>query len=321
LLGGALTQSVLTPGVDARIAGFGYTNAQPVFGQHSGTGSPRLKQVTLPLIARDECIRIVAQAYDKPASGFSHIDAATVCAGDIAGGRDSCNGDSGGPLSLDIDNRRVQVGIVSWGPGCAVKNTVGVYASVPYFEPWIKQRVPDAVFVTRREQTPPRPTPGPAPTPSTEPCELPPARAASPGLLVDIAEGNRVPVGTPIHIRVSSHLQGQVAVLNVDTQTCRAYQVFPNKHSSASLPTGVGAVTIPGPNDAFVIKVNPPTGRNRLYAIAVSPDARVSDILMRGADMRSVPDVRSLWREIEARVSPRAQSTTPFAMFEYTIAQ
>jgi len=35
----------------------------------------------------------------------------------IEGGVDSCNGDSGGPLVLKGTN--IQVGIVSWGYGCA----------------------------------------------------------------------------------------------------------------------------------------------------------------------------------------------------------
>jgi len=51
-----------------------------------------------------------------------------VCAGTPEGGKDSCNGDSGGALVLKKSGK--QVGIVSWGTGCAEKEHPGVYANV-----------------------------------------------------------------------------------------------------------------------------------------------------------------------------------------------
>jgi secreted trypsin-like serine protease len=65
---------------------------------------------------------------------------------EILPGRDSCAGDSGGPLSINGGNGRVQVGVISWGPGCAQRDTVGVYAAVGHFETWIKHYVPVATF-------------------------------------------------------------------------------------------------------------------------------------------------------------------------------
>ncbi|MFI1995934.1 S1 family peptidase [Actinoplanes sp. NPDC020271] len=57
-----------------------------------------------------------------------------ICAGYAAGGTDTCQGDSGGPMfRRDAANAWVQVGIVSWGDGCARPNKPGVYTQVSYF--------------------------------------------------------------------------------------------------------------------------------------------------------------------------------------------
>ncbi len=54
---------------------------------------------------------------------------AQICAGDVAGGKDSCQGDSGGSLFIkDYVNGKlkyVTVGIVSYGIGCGLPNRPG----------------------------------------------------------------------------------------------------------------------------------------------------------------------------------------------------
>jgi secreted trypsin-like serine protease len=62
------------------------------------------------------------------------IPAEEICAGYAAGGVDTCQGDSGGPMfRRDSGNAWVQVGIVSWGDGCARRNRPGVYTQVSYY--------------------------------------------------------------------------------------------------------------------------------------------------------------------------------------------
>jgi secreted trypsin-like serine protease len=50
---------------------------------------------------------------------------------------DTCQGDSGGPLLKGKSENDPQVGVVSWGFGCA-DNVPGVYTDLAYFQDWIE---------------------------------------------------------------------------------------------------------------------------------------------------------------------------------------
>jgi len=63
------------------------------------------------------------------------VTSRTICA--LTEGRDSCQGDSGGPLFL-AGEAAVQIGVVSWGKGCAA-GYPGVYARVTNQRHWIAQ--------------------------------------------------------------------------------------------------------------------------------------------------------------------------------------
>ena len=64
-----------------------------------------------------------------------------MCA--MANGKDSCQGDSGGPSVIKGDSvsADVQVGVVSWGEGCALDPFPGVYARVSHAYEWIQTEV------------------------------------------------------------------------------------------------------------------------------------------------------------------------------------
>lgn len=59
-----------------------------------------------------------------------------LCAGD-SDGTDACRGDSGGPLVWRRAPRPLLVGVVSFGMGCGLTGTPGVYANVSALSGWI----------------------------------------------------------------------------------------------------------------------------------------------------------------------------------------
>lgn len=83
------------------------------------------------------------------------INETVICA--IGPGIDACRGDSGGPLNAAVYHLRsgrpvaVQVGIVSWGIGCAVPGNPGVYTRVSWYLGWIRRAMaaPTSVTVMR----------------------------------------------------------------------------------------------------------------------------------------------------------------------------
>lgn len=58
-----------------------------------------------------------------------------LCA--AAPSKDSCQGDSGGPL---VRANGDQIGVVSFGNGCADPSYPGVYAYVPEYRLWIYRK-------------------------------------------------------------------------------------------------------------------------------------------------------------------------------------
>jgi len=91
--------------------------------------SDKLREVVVPIIDRNTCNAL--DSYD------GEITENMLCAGYMAGGKDSCRGDSGGPL---IANNTL-IGIVSWGYKCAQENHPGVYTNVKKYAGWIDENM------------------------------------------------------------------------------------------------------------------------------------------------------------------------------------
>jgi secreted trypsin-like serine protease len=65
----------------------------------------------------------------------------SFCAGQLSGGKDSCSGDSGGPIVIASENGFQLTGLVSWGYGCGEPEYYGVYTEIPSFIDWIVSRI------------------------------------------------------------------------------------------------------------------------------------------------------------------------------------
>ncbi|XP_019626214.1 PREDICTED: uncharacterized protein LOC109471365 [Branchiostoma belcheri] len=97
-----------------------------------GTFSSTLKEVNVPIIRQSKCRRAHAR-YDVTKNMF--------CAGSETGGRDSCDGDSGGPFVVYDNGKWNLMGIVSWGDGCALRDKYGVYTRVHRFRDWLQEQI------------------------------------------------------------------------------------------------------------------------------------------------------------------------------------
>lgn len=100
------------PGRNLTVAGWGTTS-------EGGSDSDRMREVSVPVVSDARA----AEAYGSR----SYFPKLMVAAG--ARGADSCQGDSGGPL-FKPGATRTQVGVVSFGEGCARAGFPGVYTEV-----------------------------------------------------------------------------------------------------------------------------------------------------------------------------------------------
>ncbi|KAK0105472.1 hypothetical protein ONS95_004163 [Cadophora gregata] len=105
-------------GVSTTVSGWGLTS-------ESGTTLPSsLRYVSVPVVSRATC---------RSQYGTSAITDNMFCA--AASGKDSCSGDSGGPIT--ITSTGVLAGTVSWGNGCAQAAYAGVYTRIGNYVSWI----------------------------------------------------------------------------------------------------------------------------------------------------------------------------------------
>lgn len=101
------------------IAGFGE--------METGLNSYELLWARIEMLSKTECMR---------GPNRDELTKNMICAG---GGRvDSCQGDSGGPLVANVKGKFTLAGVTSWGYGCGVSGSPGVYTKVANYIDWIE---------------------------------------------------------------------------------------------------------------------------------------------------------------------------------------
>jgi secreted trypsin-like serine protease len=116
------------PGRYATIAGWGNTIKQPAncenFCNTDSNYPKRMREARVPLVSDAEADK----TYDAINGPSGYIPPLMVAAG--REGKDTCQGDSGGPLFAKTASGPRQIGITSFGAGCATKRYPGVYTEV-----------------------------------------------------------------------------------------------------------------------------------------------------------------------------------------------
>ncbi|XP_011863618.1 PREDICTED: trypsin-3-like [Vollenhovia emeryi] len=122
-----------TPYTVCQVSGWGYPSSSiPIT-------SPDLMYVDLPIRSVKECRELLKNETDLPPGMF--------CSGYLEGGRDACQGDSGGGMVCN----GILTGIVSGGIGCAQPMLPGVYADVFHYLDWILNGTDVVVVVQKRD--------------------------------------------------------------------------------------------------------------------------------------------------------------------------
>uniref|UniRef100_A0A182P8Z8 Peptidase S1 domain-containing protein n=1 Tax=Anopheles epiroticus TaxID=199890 RepID=A0A182P8Z8_9DIPT len=101
--------------------------------------SPKQRKVQLRQFPRKNCSRIFENLYHETLPG-------ELCFGSNGEGKDTCRGDSGGPLQLMTNETTCTfhlVGVTASGAFCGDRISIGIYTDVAYYLDWIEENESD----------------------------------------------------------------------------------------------------------------------------------------------------------------------------------
>jgi len=135
----AMKATLVAPAAETTLGAPGTSSTVIGWGAIYSGGPPSyvLKQVSIPLLTKAQCSVYYG----------NRLTDNMICAAVPEGGSDSCQGDSGGPLF--VANRQggyAQIGVVSWGDGCAAAGIPGVYTRLVNYQSWIQGYVPEVRY-------------------------------------------------------------------------------------------------------------------------------------------------------------------------------
>jgi secreted trypsin-like serine protease len=247
---------VMVAGFGAQQDGDGLKKFKDAEGASFLAGTNRLWETTVPLASATSC---------KAIYGANRISEQQICAGFVEGGRDSCQGDSGGPLvAFDRQGCPYQVGIVSWGAGCAQANAYGVYTRVSSYAPWLRDHAGLIRAIGLEEVNAPT-----APLSDLVEStfrqlndELPKDRGKA---QVEIVSGTKLRVGDNAVFRIRSDVAGRLIVIDINA-VGEVAQLYPNQFAKpVELAAGAPLVIPTG----YRFPVQEPVGRGKLVTLIV----------------------------------------------------
>ncbi|MGW0937606.1 S1 family peptidase [Streptomyces sp. NPDC002666] len=129
----ALPEQSVIPMAGAGDSAYAPDTAAVVYGWGDTTGNgdyaSSLRSAKVTVLPDSSC----EQAYPGGRNG-TYDASAMLCAGEPQGGYDACQGDSGGPLVA----QGKLVGLVSWGNGCGLPGSPGVYTRISAAIEWME---------------------------------------------------------------------------------------------------------------------------------------------------------------------------------------
>ena len=137
-----LANVAIADGTPLVVTGWGWTTEVPVETNgvvtHPRSKSRNLLEAVLTKVPAATCNTNKNYRYERTQEdgGDWTLGAGQICALGKHN-QDSCAGDSGGPVTWYDNGRTRLVGLVSFGPGCGLDDTPGVYVDVAYYRGWI----------------------------------------------------------------------------------------------------------------------------------------------------------------------------------------
>jgi secreted trypsin-like serine protease len=310
---GALARLSLNPKADpgvgkaVMVGGFGAQEEQGTVTAHKSSdggvfdaASDVLLEVGLPTVAEKTC----KAAYPGQAIGHGQI-----CAGYLQGMKDSCQGDSGGPLmAFDRQGCPYQIGVVSWGKGCAEKNAYGVYTRVSAYADWLKQQTRSTINAIAEADYDDEASSVLVTAAFTQLDAV--LGVTKDRASVTLNKGNTVKLKENAVFTINSSVAGTLILIDINANG-EVVQLFPNKYSKARQIAANSPLSIPD-NTSYSLPAQEPTGKGRLVVI-VAPESFDANAL--------VADTDQISKGFEVKANPQSQSYIMNLIDQIRIAQ
>ncbi|MEO1251672.1 MAG: trypsin-like serine protease [Pseudomonadota bacterium] len=283
---------VFPPGASARALGYGETS-------YGGDISYALREVTLPVIDNGYCAAKMTTIYDS-----------NICAGYELGGKDSCKGDSGGPLIVaDSANQYYQIGIISWGKRCAEKGKYGVYSRVSSYTDWINGHVAGANRFSGARRSAELVVQD-AVSSLLAGLEMRIAARDKGAVTVSIAPRSSVRIGENVKLTIETAFAGHLVAIDINSQG-EITQLYPNQYlGDGEFKVEAGTHAIPGANARYDFQIAEPLGASKVVVMVFEGELELTEFVEQFDELDESPVNRALYLE-EQRYAVDQRTASP----------